>query len=192
LTGHTYTDTLADDTFADVSGTLSTVDRDVGDSATYSIDAGVAGSYLAGAYDSAKAGTYGTLYLNSTSGGYKFVANDAAIEGLNAGNNPSLGFTLKVTDGGGLSDTQTLTVNISGANDKPELSATLTGHTYTDTLADDTFADVSGTLSTVDRDVGDSATYSIAASMPFPYPTLFRSSAKAGTYGTLYLNSTSG
>src|SRR5439155_536531 len=192
LTGHTYTDTLADDTFADVSGTLSTVDRDVGDSATYSIDAGVAGSYLAGAYDSAKAGTYGTLYLNSTSGAYKFVANDAAIEGLNAGNNPSLGFTLKVTDGGGLSDTQTLTVNISGANDKPRLEEKTTGHKSSDTLADHTFPEERGTLSTVDRDVGDSATYSIDAGVAGSYLAGAYDSAKAGTYGTLYLNSTSG
>src|SRR5438093_427809 len=106
LTGHTYTDTLADDTFADVSGTLRSEERRVGKEGTYWSDAGVAGTYLAGAYDSAKAGTYGTLYLNSTSGAYKFVANDAAIEGLNAGNNPSLGFTLKVTAGGGIRDWQ--------------------------------------------------------------------------------------
>src|SRR5439155_522073 len=98
-------------------------------------------------------------YLNSTSGAYKCVANDAAIEGLNAGNNPSLGFTLKVTDGSGLSDTQTLTVNISWANNTPEKMATLTEYTRAHSRADDTFADVSGTLSTVDRDVGDSATY---------------------------------
>src|SRR5439155_1414168 len=110
-TAYTVTDTLADDTFADVSVTLSTLDRDVGDSATYSIDAGVAGSYLAGAYDSAKAGTYGTLYLNSTCVAYKRVPNGSTIFPYTTLFRSSLGFTLKVTDGGGLSDTQTLTLN---------------------------------------------------------------------------------
>src|SRR2546428_493655 len=95
-----------------------------------------------------------------------------------------------VTDGGGLSDTKTLTINTSRANDKPGLTASVTGPTYTDTAGNDPFADVSGTLTKVDR------VFFLMIRRPprstlFPYTTLFRSE-KAGTYGTLYLNSTSG
>src|SRR5438034_647643 len=115
----------------------------------------------------------------------KVIQSDGTIEGANAGNNPSLGFTLKVTDGGGLSDTQTLTVNISVANDKPKLIATLTGHTYTDTLAHDPCSALFPYTTLFRSDVGDSATYSIDAGVAGSYLAGAYDSAKAGTYGTL-------
>ena len=42
------------------------------------VDGGTPGSYLAGAYDLAKAGAYGTLYVNSATGAYLFVPDAAA------------------------------------------------------------------------------------------------------------------
>src|SRR5207237_154148 len=183
LTAHTYTDTAADDTFSAVSGTLSTLDRDAGDSATYSITGGAADATLAG-FDVSKTGTYGKLYLNSSTGAYQFVPNDTAIEGLKA--NASEGFTLVVTDGSSATDSETLTISITGVNDTPELTASLTAHTYTDTAADDTFSAVSGTLSTLDRDAGDSATYSITGGAADATLAGFDVS-KTGTYGKLYL-----
>ena len=68
-------------------------------------------------YTASKAGAYGTLYLNASSGAYQFVANDAAIEARKT--DASESFTLKVTDGSGASDSETLTINITGANDTP-------------------------------------------------------------------------
>ena len=188
LTSATYTDTAADDTFAAVTGTLSSTDRDAGDSATYSIAGQVADLSLAG-YTVSKASAYGTLYLNSTSGAYTFVPNDTAIEGLKTTDTTS--FTLTVTDGTGGAASQTLTITLDGVNDTPVLSASLTSATYTDSAADDTFAAVTGTLSSTDRDAGDSATYSIAgqvADLSLAGYTV----SKASAYGTLYLNSTSG
>src|SRR5206468_2316339 len=114
LTSATYTDTAADDTFVAVSGTLSSTDRDAGDSATYSIAGQVTDNSLAG-YDVSKASAYGTLHLNSTSGAYTFVPSDTAIEGLKTTDTTS--FTLTVTDGtGGVSGTasQTLTITLNG------------------------------------------------------------------------------
>jgi VCBS repeat-containing protein len=44
-------------------------------------------------YDRSVAGTYGTLYLDSASGAYEFVADDAAIEGRTS--DASQSFTLR-------------------------------------------------------------------------------------------------
>ena len=130
VTDHTYVDTANDDSFGPVSGTLSTVDPDSGDTATYSITGGASDNSRAG-FDTSAASAYGTLYLNSASGAYEFVPNDAAIEGLKT--DDSVGFTLVVTDGHGATDSATLTINIDGANDTPEISATVTSTTFTDT-----------------------------------------------------------
>ncbi|WP_207888783.1 VCBS domain-containing protein, partial [Pseudomonas sp. 30_B] len=70
-------------------------------------------------------------------------------------------FTLKVTDGSGATDTKTLTISLTGANDTPELSANLTAKTYIDTSVDNTFTSVTGQLTTADRDAGDSKAYTI-------------------------------
>ena len=39
-------------------------------------------------YDHSAAGAYGTLYINSSTGDYTFVPNDAAIEGLKTTDTP--------------------------------------------------------------------------------------------------------
>ena len=118
VTSHTYTDTSADDTFAALNGTLTTLDPDTGDSASYSITGGVPDVSLTG-FDVSKASAYGTLYLNSSTGAYRFVPNDTAIEALNTGQNPSVNFDLVVTDGSAATDTETLTINLVGANEAP-------------------------------------------------------------------------
>ena len=120
VTGPTYTDTANDDTFAAATGTLSRTDRDAGDSATYGITGGTTGgsTTLGGVtYDVSMVGTYGTLYVKSTTGAWRFEANDGAIEGRKTGATEN--FTVKVTDGSGATASQTLTVTLNGVNDKP-------------------------------------------------------------------------
>ena len=161
VTGPTYTDTANNDTFAAATGTLSRTDRDAGDGATYGITGGTTGgnTTLGGViYDVSKVGTYGTLYVKSTTGAWRFEANDGAIEGLKGDTTEN--FTVKVTDGSGATVSQTLTVTLDGANDTPVLAA-VTGPTYTDTANNDTFAAATGTLSRTDRDTSDTATYGI-------------------------------
>ncbi|MGQ0652737.1 MAG: DUF4347 domain-containing protein, partial [Betaproteobacteria bacterium] len=144
LTSTSYTDTADDDTFASVTGTLAgSSDVDIGDSLTYGLTGSAADNTEAG-YDRSKASAYGTLYLNATSGAYKFVANDTAIEALEGGATPSATFTLTVSDGIAAPVGQTFIVNLSGAEDKPVLTAVTAG--YADTADDDVFADVTGTL----------------------------------------------
>jgi VCBS repeat-containing protein len=90
-----------------------------------------------------KVGSYGTLYLNNSTGVYKYVPDDSAIEGL-LKTNRNESFTLTVTDGSGATASQTLTIAITGANDTPTLTASVTTASYADTAADDSFADVVG------------------------------------------------
>ena len=83
-------------------------------------------------------------------GAYEFVPNDTAIEALKG--DDSVSFTLDRHRQPGATDSETLTINIDGANDTPVLSATLTAATFTDTAGDDSFSAVSGDLSSTDRD----------------------------------------
>ena len=119
MTSATLTDTAADDSFADVSGTLSTTDRDTVDTATYSITGGSLDNSHAGFDHSLDRPADGTLYLNSSSGAYSFVAAAGAIDALQAGDTPSTSFTLNVTDSGNLFDSKTLTIHLVGADDTP-------------------------------------------------------------------------
>ncbi len=188
VTAHTFTDTAADDSFSAVTGTLSRDDRDSGDSATYSVTGGSAGTPISG-FDIARSTDYGTLYLNSATGAYTFIPNDGAIEGLKTAATQS--FTFTVTDGSGATDTKTLTITLDGANDTPVLTASVTAHTFTDTAADDSFSAVTGTLSREDRDSGDSATYSVSGGSAGT-PISGFDIARSTDYGTLYLNSATG
>ncbi|MFM5511200.1 VCBS domain-containing protein [Aeromonas rivipollensis] len=121
-TAASITDTAANDTYPDITGTLAASDVDLTDTLTYGISGGVAGSYFSGAYDVAKMDTYGTLYVHSESGDYRFVANDVAAEALTTGQNPTQNFTVTVTDDSGALnniDTEILSLNVTGSNDAP-------------------------------------------------------------------------
>jgi VCBS repeat-containing protein len=107
------TDTAAADTFSASTGTLSATDRDTGATFTYGITGGTVASGK-----STKVGTYGTLEVNTSTGAYTFTPNNTAINALAA--NTSESFTVTVSDGG-LSNTATLAVNITGVNDAPDL-----------------------------------------------------------------------
>ena len=187
MTSATFTDTAGDDTFTPVSGTLASSDRDASETLTYGINGGAASNAVSG-YNFAKAGTYGTLYLNTTSGAYKYVPNDGAIEGLKA--NASENFTFTVKDGSDATASQVFTVNLTGANDTPTLSP-VTSATFTDTAGDDTFTPVSGTLVSSDRDASETLTYAVNGGAASNAVSGYNF-AKAGTYGTLYLNTTNG
>jgi VCBS repeat-containing protein len=189
VSGYAYTDTSqADLPLANIlAGTLTNGDPDSGDSAVYSIDGG-APSGLAG-FDQSLATPFGTLHLRANSGYYQFVPDAAAIEALKT--QQSVSFDLTVTDGLGARDTQTLTIGLNGANDTPELSATLTSAQFTDTATDNSFTALDGQLSTLDRDAPETATYSIAGgAADITQPGFDLSQATA--YGTLYLSSSSG
>lgn len=70
---------------------------------------------------SSVAGTHGTLVLNAD-GSYGYVA-DASVDALLAGENVTDQFTFTVDDGQGHQASTTLTFDIAGANDNPQVTA---------------------------------------------------------------------
>ena len=72
-------------------------------------------------YDVSKAGTYGTLYLNSATGEYLFMPNNIAINALSSTQSET--YTVTATDNEGITGAATLTVIINGVNDTPTITA---------------------------------------------------------------------
>ena len=142
-----FTDSAADDS-ATLVATASGIkavgsDSDAGDTLTYSI---VDGSTLSNSV----AGTYGTLSIQASTGEYVFTPDVNAIEGLKS--SASETYTIRVKDAAGLSADQTLTINLSGANDTPTLSLTASSLSFTDTAADDSFSNESKSSTVTDLD----------------------------------------
>jgi VCBS repeat-containing protein len=180
----TYTDTAAVDSFANETGTLAGADRDTGATLAYSIATGTNTSANVGGvtYDRAKAGTYGTLRVVSTTGAYAFVPDATAINAAPADTTET--FTVRVSDGTATTDA-VVTVSITGVNDRPIVTAP-TGGTVTDTAAVDTFSNVTGTLAASDAE-GTTPTFGVQGVTP-----VSGSSTIDGAYGTLTVASGGG
>ena len=135
-------------------------------------------------HNQSRAGTYGTLYLNTTSGAYLYIPSDSVVEGTTSSQSEALHslypmYSLCKSDADG---------DHFRVNDTPILDHSLVF--VTDTAADDTFSDVSNSLTTTERDSSDSLAYAISgghrqfAEWLYPF---------AGwDLGTLYLNKSSG
>ena len=128
LSGISFTDTSGDDSFSAASATASGSDRDSADTLTYAISGQSADTSQSG-YTHAAGGTYGTLYINSGTGAYKYIPTDSAVEGASSSQSES--FTVTLSDGTATAS-QTLTATIGGVNDTPVL-ASLSGISFTDT-----------------------------------------------------------
>ena len=63
-------------------------------------------------------GTYGTLVVGAD-GSYTYVADQAAADALDANETATDSFTYTVSDGNGGTDTATLIITVTGANDNP-------------------------------------------------------------------------
>ncbi|MCG9695570.1 VCBS domain-containing protein [Shewanella sp. Isolate11] len=83
-----------------VSGQITSTDIDVGDTATYSTTATIAGFVL------------------NADGSYSFDPSDAAYQSLADGQAQTLTIPVTVTDGSGATDTQNLVITITGTNDR--------------------------------------------------------------------------
>jgi hypothetical protein len=77
-------DTAAADSFGNLTGTLTATPVGTATIVSFGLTDGTSGTYDVGgsSYDITKAGGYGTLYLNSSTGVYVYVPNTAAIEAL--------------------------------------------------------------------------------------------------------------
>ncbi|TLT02521.1 DUF4347 domain-containing protein, partial [Aliarcobacter cibarius] len=140
-----YTDTDGVDNFSNTTGKLTATDADSGTTFTY----GINGATSNGDGTVSKAGTYGTLTINSSTGEYTFVPNSNAINALSS--NVTETFTFNVSDGSGSSDSKVLTINIESVNDAPLLGGVVSSPTFTEngaaTLIDKTITitDLEGT-----------------------------------------------
>ncbi|WP_408597862.1 VCBS domain-containing protein [Limnohabitans sp.] len=150
------TDTTAVDTFGNVTGTLSASFVDTGTPLTFGITGGVSGAYTVGAasYDLQKAGTYGSLYVNSSSGAYVFVANAGAVNAVAGASSPSESFTVRATDSN-LTGTNTLNVTVTGADDPTVITGVSTANLTETNLA----ASLSTTGQLTASDVDSSAAF---------------------------------
>lgn len=126
-----YTDTIFDDTFATVTGSLVANDVD-NDWLTYGITGGTDNGGTV-----SLSNVYGVLTVTKATGAYSFVANDATIEALKSSATNT--FTVTVSDGL-LTDSKTLTINIvqNGVTESSGID-TLTG-----TSANDKFDALAG------------------------------------------------
>ncbi|MBF0094465.1 MAG: DUF4347 domain-containing protein, partial [Alphaproteobacteria bacterium] len=115
-----YTDSAAADTFAAATGnahvgTLAYTDIESNTVGTWGIDGGAGVSHTADTvtYDVGKTGTYGTLYVKSTTGQYLFVPTAATMNTVPAGTTRTEAFTVTALDNGGATGRQSLTVQVT-------------------------------------------------------------------------------
>ena len=150
----TYTDTGAFDNFLPVAATVTVSDPD-GPTAVFSATGAASDSSQPG-YNLSVAGTYGKLYVNSSTGAYEYVPDSVAINALITTQTDS--FTLTVNDQGSppLSDMKTLTVTLIGANDIPTIGGTISGDVTEDMGVVAGNLSTTGTLTIVDADAGQS------------------------------------
>ncbi len=138
---------------------------------------GIAG----GSVGSAVTGTYGQLTI-AADGSYTYLANQAAADALDAGDQVTDVFTYTLQDDGtpNLQDTATITITVTGVDDDPvgvndagavNEDATLSVNAGSGVLSNDTDADASSSLSVSGINGGTVG------------------QALTGTYGTLTLNS---
>lgn len=135
-----------------LTGTLSATDVDnAANTLSYSILGGQAGIDAESGLTVVQ-GSYGRLTLDPTTGDWTYApTNTTAINALEAGEVGVETFSFKVTDSAGASDTQSLTVSITGTNDTPELNAVIDAQSFsgagswTYQIPAATFTDAEGT-----------------------------------------------
>lgn len=108
-------------------------------------------------------GKYGTLHIKAD-GSYTYTLSNSSDQIQQLGHDVSLAdkFSVTVTDGS-LTATQTLTINISGTNDRPTISvasgdSAAADVTEGDIVPSDNTAEATGTLTFSDIDLGDQTT----------------------------------
>jgi VCBS repeat-containing protein len=172
--GPTETDTVIFDVFAATNGTFLASSPNSA-TLTFSISGGSTGTTVIGGvtYDVSKAGPYGTLYVDSTTGAYTFVPDSDAINALTAPTTTD--FTITVSDGT-LTAAQPFTIAINGANDAAFISGATNG-TAIEASGVANFAlgalSATGTLTSIDVD-----------DAPNTFAAVDTPTASAGGYGS--------
>ncbi|MFH0262996.1 VCBS domain-containing protein [Vibrio barjaei] len=126
-------------------------------------------------------GQFGTISIDPVTGEWTYTLNNSnpSVQALRPGDTPlTETFTVTVKDSSGQSngsDTQTITINISGTNDAPELAGTTTGSVIEDTPGREV---ATGNLAVSDIDSTDSHSWQVQGENPV-------NGKATGTYGQL-------
>uniref|UniRef100_UPI00399A03E0 retention module-containing protein n=1 Tax=Shewanella algae TaxID=38313 RepID=UPI00399A03E0 len=137
------------------SGDLSFTDVDINDSHVVSSSYNGDASWSGGALDQATQDALAAGFSADNSGWSYDIAN-SLVQFLAAGETITLSFTLTVTDAFGASDSQPITLTITGTNDAPVLSIDMSGAVTEDVDVVNGMLSDSGDLSFTDVDINDS------------------------------------
>ncbi|WP_345886080.1 retention module-containing protein [Shewanella algae] len=156
------------------SGSLSFTDVDIGDSHSVSSSYNGDVSWSGGALDQATQDALAAGFSADNSGWSYDIAN-SLVQFLAVGETITLSFTLTVTDAFGASDSQLVTLTITGTNDGPVINPPGEGDAdgtvreagqFDDSSVDPGTPGVSGQLSASDVDNGADLTWSGSADSP--------------------------
>ncbi|WP_420787487.1 retention module-containing protein [Shewanella chilikensis] len=136
------------------SGALSFTDVDIGDSHVVSSSYNGDASWSGGALDQATQDALAQGFSADNSGWSYEIAN-SLVQFLAIGETITLSFTLTVTDDFGASDSQQVTLTITGTNDAPVLSIDMSGAVTEDVDVINGMLSDSGDLSFTDVDIND-------------------------------------
>lgn len=109
-----------------LTGTLSATDPEA-----TAVTLGIYGGTVSGSTVT-KTGLYGDLTLDTTTGAWTYDPNKFAVINKLTGNATET-FQFKATDANGYSSGQTLTINITGTNDTPQVGGVLGNETFSST-----------------------------------------------------------
>ena len=171
MTEYTITDTdviSETNTQKSISGELAATDVDIGDILTWT------------STRPTNLNDYGAFTINADTGAWTFTPN-AGINRLGAGQTEVLTFTITVADQYGGTDTETLTITLTGINDAPVISTISNRevHEIRDTDGANTPSSIWYWLRASDVDTGDSLSWS------------FTQSDNAADYGAFGISSSS-
>ncbi|ACH66589.1 iron-regulated protein FrpC [Aliivibrio fischeri MJ11] len=152
----TDTGAVVEDTVAEASGQLEATDADVNDTATWSVTDG--------------AGVYGSLTVDST-GKWTYVLDNTLTDtqAISNGEVKTETFEIVVDDGNGGTVTHTVTVEVTGTNDLPEITDT---SVIAGAVTEETTLTASGDLFVDDVDTLDSHTWTLLSSNNDPYGSI--------------------
>ncbi|MEL4420475.1 VCBS domain-containing protein [Shewanella algae] len=137
------------------SGCLSFTDVDINDSHSVSSSYNGDASWSGGALEQATQDALVAGFSADNSGWSYDIAN-SLVQFLAVGETITLSFTLTVTDAFGASDSQPVTLTITGTNDAPVLSIDMSGAVTEDVDVINGMLSDSGDLSFTDVDINDS------------------------------------
>jgi len=125
------------------SGSLAFTDVDLTD--THTVNSDDNGPGYIGSFDAV---------INGGAIDWSFTVNDSLLDSLGAGETLVQSYDVTVDDLNGGTDTQTVTITITGTNDAPVITA---GGDVTGNVQEDTSLSVSGDLDSTDVDNGATA-----------------------------------